>query len=773
MKVSLAWLKDYAPLKTDVHQLAERLTMTLTEVEEIVSVAGLRDIKVGEVLEVGPHPNADNVRLTKTRVGTSTYRIVCGAPNVAAGQKVAVALPGVTLPGDLTIEKRKIRGETSEGMICSPKELGLSDDHEGIWVLPADAKVGVSLPTALKGDHDTFELDVQANRPDCLGHLGVAREAAAACGVAFKEPKLRTPATPKRGPWRHTLDGKRRATRFSLAVLTGVTNGQSPAWLQRRLIAVGQRPINAVVDVTNFVMLETGQPLHAYDASKLSSQQFGVRPAKAGERLRTLDGKERQLDNQTLVISNGSAAVGLAGIMGGADSEVDQQTTSVVLECAHFDQATIRRTARRLGLRTEASARFEKGISEEATWDALRRAVDLIRECGGGSLQQLTDTRAAKPSPTKVKLSLSAAADFLGGPVVRSAATANLKRLGYTASGSAEALQVTVPWWRTDVSAPVDLYEDIARLTGFDAYPATLPVAQVAVPTVPAEHRLASQLSDLLVQAGYLEIMTHSLDGRPLLERAGYRTDGLVEMTNPLSEDHRYLRRTMEPRHLEAVADNLRWRDQLALFEVGTVFQPAAKGQVQEKRKLLATLADSRERDLFPEARGLLDFLVTRLRLDPAGLSFETYDKPQYVPGRHYMVHYGGQIIGRLGQAGNPRQWKAGTVCFVTLKFPELLKVLPTTWQAEPLPQFPAVGRDLSVVVPDELSYADLRQAILAAKPAHLSRVGRASEYRKAGRRSLLVPLEFRADRTLTDAEVNQSMRGIEAAAAALGAEVR
>ena len=414
MQFSVDWLTAYAPVKADAHRIADRLTMTVNEVDEIRSVAGLKDIVVAEVTSLKRHPDADSLWIAEVSTGSKTYRIVTGADNLAVGEKVPLAAPGTVLPGGLQIAKRTLRGMVSEGMLCSPRELGAGEDHSGIWLLPADAAVGTPLAKALGGRIDSFDLDVPANRPDLTGHLGVAREVAAAFDVKLKEPKLKTPNRTRRGVFTPKISDPAQCSRFALARIRGLKNAQSPDWMQERLTAVGLRPINAVVDVTNFVMLETGQPLHAYDFSKLTGVMLYVRGARADETLKTLDGTSRRLPKGTPVIADRNQAIGIAGIMGGANSEVTKRTDDLMLECACFDAATVRRASRALGLRTDASARFEKGPSPEQVWPAIRRAIDLILEICGGELVELVDTYPRKRRPATITLSVDRTEKFLG-----------------------------------------------------------------------------------------------------------------------------------------------------------------------------------------------------------------------------------------------------------------------------------------------------------------------------------------------------------------------
>lgn len=771
MQVSTSWLRDYVGTTLSVHRIADRLTMTLNEVDEIRSVHGLAKVRVGEVVSVRRHPGADTLWITRTKVGRQEYQIVCGADNVVAGAKVAVALPGITLPDGMEIGVRKIRGVESHGMLCSPKELGIGEDHAGIWLLPADTLSGKSLPAALKDSLDSFELEVLANRPDCLGHLGVAREVAAATGARFKEPTLKFSGRTKRGILSiKTGDG---CNRFTMARLIGLTNQESPDWLKRRLIAVGLKPRSAIIDITNFVMLEYGQPLHAYDAGKLTGTVLLARNAQAGETVTTLDGKRRTLDKQTLVIADRTQVLGIAGIMGGRGSEVARGTTEIILECANFDGPLVRRTSRRLGLRTDASARFEKGLPAAMTLPAIRRAIDLLQEICGGQVTQFSDAYPAKQRPGRIALEPARLERWLGVTIPASQVKQHLARVGVTLKGSGKRLSAVPPYWRSDLNAEEDLFEEVIRLHGYDKLPATQPVAALDPVTLPPATRLAGRLREAVVGSGYTEIITHSLVGRDLLKKAGYPGSESVAMANPLSTDHELLRRSMEPRHLEAVQQNLRWASSLRLFEIGKTFKQSAQGEVVERTRLAVTVAGKDTDSHLNEVRGVLTALSRVLKLPPNALQFKPTKESQYQPGRQFEV-ISGATVGHLAEYRSPSLWKAGSIAFLSLEIDRLNQAVPEDWKPSTPPEFPPVYRDLSVFVPDGATYADLAALIRTAGGEYLEEPGEPREFIKDGKRSLAVALAFRhPTRTLKDAEVTTAMRGIEAALKAKNYAVR
>jgi phenylalanyl-tRNA synthetase beta chain len=772
MQVSAHWLRDYAKTDAPIDRIADRLTMTLNEVDAIRSLAGLSKVVVAEVASLTRHPNADSLWVVSVRAGRNTYQVVAGADNLAIGEKVPLARPSVSLPNGVKVGRRKIRGVASEGMLCSPRELGIGEDHTGVWLLPSDAKPGLSLTKALGSRQDSFDIDVPANRPDCLGHLGVAREAAAALGTSFREPALRSSARAKKGGYEAKIQDPAKGARFSLARLRGVKNGPSPAWLAERLTAVGLRPINLVVDITNFVMLEYGQPLHAYDAEKLTGVMLYARDSRPDESIKTIDGRTRDLPKGTLVIADRTQALGIAGIMGGAGTQVTGRTSDLVLESASFDAATVRRSSRALGLRTDASARFEKGLPADFTWPAIRRAVDLILDLAGGELVQLSDHYPRKRRPRVVRLERDRLASYLGISVPAARIKSILSRLGFKAAARGKAVTATPPYWRPDVQEEADLIEEVARQVGYDRLPSRLPKASLAVPERPPLADLSSRVRDTLIGLGLTEVLTHSLVGRELLEKTGYPND-LVAMENPLSEDHAFLRGSLGPRHLEAVAANLRWRSQLGIFEIGRVFKPKGKAERPlEPVKLLVSLASKSAPLEFGEIRGLLTALAGRLYLDSNNMGFEKMKTTQFKD--YFRVLYGKVDIGALGQYRYPKRFKAESILQLSLNLDRLITALPEGRQVVLPASFPTVTRDLSLYVPDDATYATVRAEIERVGGELLRSVGDPEEFQHRGKRSLTIRLTFGSDnRTLTDKEIEAAMKQVTGAVKKSGWKVR
>ena len=670
MKVPISWLRQYVDCAIPAAELAHRLTMAGVEVGEITEIGGWNEVFVGRVAAVRPHPNADRLRLCTVATGAAgpDADVVCGAPNVAAGQLICFAKAGANLFNAHTGRRETlapavIRGVQSQGMICSELELGLGDDHSGIIVLPADAPLGAPLSDYL-GDH-ILDLELTPNRLDCLSMLGVAHEVAALTGGRVSEP----PADyPDQGPpigqrVSITIADPDLCRRYTAALIEGVRIGPSPAWLQQRLTRAGLRPINNVVDVTNFVMLEYNQPLHAFDFHRVQDSQVIVRRARPGEQLTTLEGTERTLTPDNLVIADAQRAIGLGGVIGGANSEIGPETTAVLLESATFDAANNRQTAQSFGLRTEATLRFEKGLRPELAPIALRRAVALIIEAAGGTAAPgLIDEYPAPPAgPPTVGLTMARLRQLLGMELDWGQVGQTLDALGFAHRPAGEGrLEVEVPYWRNDINIEEDLVEEIVRIIGYDAVPTTMLATPIPFQTPSPALALRDRVKDLLAAGGMQEIINYPLTRRPELEAvgayhlpapggdalapaggdvaaAGNAADtpaagsdttaapvgvdataaaggdtataaAMVEplrIANPLSAEHRYLRTTLQAGLLTTLAANLgHGAGPFRLFEVGRVFRPRPGDLPEETETAAAVLAGARRQPSWAASGG-------------------------------------------------------------------------------------------------------------------------------------------------------------------------
>lgn len=609
MLVSYQWLSQYVDLNgVTPEQLADELTRGGIEVDGIHPLdQGVKKVVVGHVKKVDSHPNADKLRVCTVDVGEEeTLNIVCGAPNVAEDQKVPVALVGSRLPGGLKIKKSKLRGVLSQGMICSAKELGMpekllpKEQQDGILVLPDDTHLGKDVTSVLGLDDVVLELDLTPNRSDCLSMWGVAYEAAALLDRDIRLPQTeeQKPAG-KAKPVDVVLDAEEDCPFYAAQVVEGIQLGESPRWMQNRLLAAGVRPINNVVDITNYVMLEYGQPLHAFDYDQVEGGEIVVRRAATGETVKTLDGVTRACDEQTLLITDGTKPIGIAGVMGGENSEVKAQTTTVLLESAYFAPESIRRTARRLGLRSEASTRFEKGVDPERIIPALQRTVELLGELAGGKVaSSVTVERMGDIEDVTVELRHQRLTSLLGVQVEERAVEDVFRRLRFPTEKQEGVYRVKVPSRRPDLSIEVDLIEEVARLYGYDRIPTTLPWGQQSPGALTPEQSLRRVIRHTLRDAGYHEVVNYSLTSPGRLRELPsvlYPDARPIRISMPMSDERKVLRTSLLPQLLETAEYNVHRREEgAALFELGKVFITEEKKLTQqpEERWVLARVGD-------------------------------------------------------------------------------------------------------------------------------------------------------------------------------------
>ena len=808
MRVPLSWLREYCDPALDAHGVEERLTMTGTKVETVHhhGVAGLEHFLVGRVLEVAPHANADRLKVCKVDLGDASpsgpATIVCGAPNVAAGQSVAVARPGAVLPDGSTLKQARLRGVVSEGMILSENELGLGSDGSGILVLngpDAEFAPGTPLADLLPIATEVLELELTPNRPDCLGVYGVARELHAASGAPLvPAPWSEDAGSPGRLEGAEVrVECPELCARFTARVFDAVTVGPSPPWLRARLLAAGQRPINNVVDVTNYVMLMTAQPLHAFDLDRVAGARLTVRRARDGERVQTLDGSEHVLDSEMVLIADEQGPTSIAGVMGGARSEVAPDTHRVLLEVANWDGANIHRTSSQLGLRSEASARFEKGLAPEQCMHAQAVATRLLAELCGVQVRAGTiDVAVERPRPQPILLRELRVTAILGVPVARERQAEILRELGFEVAPAAEGLLVSVPAFRrTDVTREVDLIEEVARVDGIERLPATLPARRGAAGRLSFEQRLRRTAEDALAGRGLHEVAGWSFAAPEMLDRLLLPTDDelrrVVTLENPLSREHSIMRPTLLGSLLDAAQHNIaRNGPDVAIFESGTVFRARAAGQPPDERQHLGTLLSgalaprswrgSAEQADFFAAKALLEALLDKLGVR---WSVQAQQRPFLHPGRAADVLAGGDGQHELGFLGelHPRvaaAWDIERAALFVIDLGVLASVAPADVSFRPFASVPPLRQDLAVALPAGVPAGDVLAAVRSAGGAELEHVSLfdiySGEQVGAGRRSLALALTFRArDRTLADEDVLPARERILRALQDLGGELR
>ena len=787
MLVPLIWLRELAPVTSSAEDLGELLTMRGLKLERILRPwAGLSGVRVARVADVRDHPRSDRLCLATIDDGGSQHEVVVGVRNMAAGDLVPDAPPGATLPGlEGKLERREIRGVTSEGMLCSPKELAISGDHGGILVLPPDLEPGEDLAARLGLDDAVLDIEVVPNRPDLLSIIGVARETAAATGVDLVPVPTEVEEDPEDAASAasvEVVDGD-RCPRYVARVIRGIRLGPSPLAAQIRLTAAGMRPLSNVVDATNYAMLELGQPMHPFDLARLTGGGVVVRRAVAGERLTTLDGVERELAEEDLVIADRERAVGIAGVMGGADSEVDEGTTDVLLESAYFQPLGVLRTARSLGLRTEASVRFERGVDPEGVAAAAARASGLIAAWSGGrDLAGAVDVGSV-PERRRLSVRPERASMLVGVELSATDVRESLGRLRLPAAEEDGEVVVEVPGYRVDLEREVDLIEEVARDTGYERVPATLPGVRQAG-GLTHEQRLRRRVADLLAGAGAMETRSLSFLSTADREALGWEA---VRVANPLSEDDAYLRPGLLAGLLSTARRNVSHRrTSLRLFELGTVFVPGDAEPVEDDRVAAVLVGPATEE--WPSDRGGQDALdatgllahllgglgVRAWRLGQAG------DRPWH-PGRSAAVLLDGQVgwAGELHPSVAAAFDLPGRVAALELSVAPILAAAAADVRFADVSRFPPVRRDVAFLVDRDVPAAAIREALVGAAGDLLERAVLFDVFEgdplPEGKRSLAYALDFRAaDRTLTDAEADERVAAIAGRLASEhGAELR
>jgi phenylalanyl-tRNA synthetase beta chain len=784
MLISLQWLREFVPFTGTVRELADRLTMQGLEVEAILdpfeSIAG---IVVGRVLTCADHPDSDHLHVCTVDAGAGEpLQIVCGAPNVAAGQTVPVALVGTTMPGGMQIKKGKLRGVASHGMICSERELGLSEDHSGIMVLPDALAPGQLLVDALGLEREVIEVSITPNRADCLSVLGIAREAALGFNLPLTMPKLNLVEDAAAGDANEVIridiaDGELCPV-YRARSLTAVDIKPSPAWMRYRLIAVGQRPINNIVDVTNYILFELGQPLHSFDAKLLKGGVIRVAPATDGMAMTTLDGQQRKLLGSDLLIWDGERPVALAGVMGGENSSVSDATTEVLLECAIFRPGTIRKTARRLALPSEASYRFERGVDQVGSLFALERAAQLMAEVSGAKVLKGIAMSEPKPWATRTHgFRIDRCNALLGLKLTPEFCRATLTGLGCRVDdGDAANWRVTSPSYRLDLEREVDLYEECGRVHGLDRIPAVLPNIKKSLnstQTSDTEFGFLMQLKLWAAGAGLREAINYSFVGTDDLDRLNLPVEGRIKIANPLSEDQNVLRTELAPGLLNNVRHNLaQGNASLRLFEVAKAFveDAASDTGARENSRLGMLVHGARHAQEWPweqgeadylDVKGLAENLLAHLRLGPPAYVLEAehaYLEPCV------RVEVGGRLVGRIGRV-LPKiadAYHARKDVWLADMDADLLRELSRARKPafRSLPSFPPVRRDVTVICPAGLLAEQVEAAMRELKPKNLESIALVDVYApedKGGERNLSFRLTYRhADRTLVDKEVDK-----------------
>jgi phenylalanyl-tRNA synthetase beta chain len=762
MKVPVSWLREYVDVSATTQQIADRLAIATGEVERITR-RGVADedgnyglFKVGRVVEAGRHPNADRLQLCRVDVGEPEPRqIVCGAWNFGAGATVAVALPGAVLPGGNRLEQAKLRGEVSDGMILSERELELGSDHSGILVLSDPIEPGTPLADVLPLGEEVLEIEITRNRPDCLSVYGIAREVAALFSGELAPPPGRDPVEPGTETPGVTIEDYEGCPRYIGRLFRNVAIAPSPPWLKARITAAGMRPISNVVDVTNYVMLGLGNPLHAFDFDSLRGGKIVVRRAQPGEEFTTLDGTPRKLDPKDLVIADAEGAIAFAGIMGGEETEVRDGTTNILLEAANFEPVGILRSSERHALRTEGSNRWEKGVDPYLAPQAAALATELMVKLIGAEWAGDADVKAELPERPVVSLRTDRVNRVVGLEIPPDEQRGALERLGF---GIAD-WTVTVPTWRAiDVSREIDLVEEVARVHGLEKIPFTLPTRSAMFGQLAPDQRLRRRAEDVLVGAGFSEAYTLSLAASDPDEKA-------LRLPDPLTSEHAVLRTSLLDGLVAAARHNVNMgNEEIRLFEIARVYLPTGKELPEERRHVAAIAAGG-----FAVARGAVETLFAALKVEPG---FERTTEPFLHPGKAARVQ--GGWIGELHPTLLEGEWSA-----FELDLESLLELLPERIVYEDVITFPALRQDLAFVVDEGMSAGELVAAARDAAGPDLRDMRVFDVYRgegiPEGRKSIAFHAEFRSpERTLSDGDAQELRAKVVAALAAqFGAELR
>jgi phenylalanyl-tRNA synthetase beta chain len=809
MKVPLKLLKEFVHLKETPEELAKIFTMHSMPVENIIGgKAAVKNVVVGFIKTMIKHPNADKLQICKMDVGQKEpIQVLTAATNDHQGLKVPVALVGAELAGGFQIKEAVMRGEKSFGMLCSEKELGLADESAGILILPHTAPVGKNIVEYLGLDDIVLDIEVLPNRPDCLSVLGVAREFGAILKRPLKEPRIETLKKQSTSKNRTAVNVKDHVAcpRYMAVLLENVKIAPSPDWLQRHLKAAGVRPISNVVDVTNYILMEMGQPLHAFSFDKLEGGQINVRFAKDKEELLTLDGKARVLDKNTLVIADRNKPQALAGIMGGAGSEVTEETRTVLLESAYFQPVLIRKTAKRYGLHTEASLRFSRGVDWNGVHNALCRAVKLIQETAGGEVvSEIFDKKQDDPKQVKISLRLERASQVLGYKVSEAEVVEILKDLGFSLKSLGDRVDVLVPSWRTgDITRDIDLIEELARIIGYDKIPVTLPKKQVPPQVSSKLDKTLAAVKTALIVSGLSEIFTYSFTSPVLYKKFGLSDEQVpkslleyVTIQNPLSPEMSVLRNSILPELIAVLERN--WYRQtydIKVFETGTVFSETA-GSAERPTKVPAfpkehkkvaglicgefldrpwTGIKANDMDFYC-LKGIIENIFSALGASLPQLSRSTH--PFLHPGKSAEIA-GVGVFGELHPVILRKLDINKKAYAFELDLDALSEIADFTRVQKPIPNLPYSRRDVAFIVPDTVSFEDVRAAILSLRSQLITELYLFDRYQgeqvKAGHISLAVALHYQSlEKTLTDQEVeNEHRKVIKVLQEKLKAEVR
>ncbi len=795
MLASLDWLKQYVDINISVDELVEKITGIVLEVETVTYLGeGIEGVVTGKVTDIYRHPDSDHLWVCMMDYGQGIVQILTGAQNVHQNDMVPVAVVGSCLPNGMKLKKAKMRGLDSFGMLCSAEELGidskllLPEQRNGIFILPQDTPIGMDIKDVLGLNDVVIDIDLTANRADCFSIIGLAREIAAVTGSRLKMPDFEV----KEAAGGNAADMaaiKIEATdlcsRFGVRILKDIRISPSPEWMQKRLRACGIRPISNVVDVTNYVMLELGQPMHAYDYDKVSGHTIIVRRAAEGEKLVTLDGQERTLNPSMITIADPEHAIGLGGVMGGLETEVTNDTVNVLLEAATFSGASIRRTSRALGLRSEASGRFERGVDTVLNHNALNRAANLLENMGACT----TVAGIVEAYPTEIELPLIKITtkqinDRIGIEISKEEMIKTLTDLDFKVEDKGYTLAVTVPSWRNDVACGADISEEIARMHGLEHIKSHLPALSITHGYQAVLYDVKDDIQDYMVGAGMSEVMTYSFINPQYFDMLHLSEDDsrrrCIDLLNPITDDFKVMRTTMAASLLNAAAYNLaRQQSSVEIFEIGRVYLPDVLPlkKFPEERSVLCAVMSGKRNDLnwcecrdsfdFYDMKGIVEGLLSRLQMDSYELQLCTV--PYLHPGKSCAIRIDGEIAGWFGEVHPQVQESFGlnqAAYLLEIEIEPLISAAVAVPHYHHLPKYPSMSRDISVVVPAEVTHAELDTVLRGHGGKYLTDVKIFDVYTgkqvASGCKSMAFNLTYQADdRTLTDAEIDASIKEV------------
>ena len=805
MNTSLSWIKAYVPdLDVTAREYTDAMTLSGTKVEGYEELdADLSKIVVGQIDKIEKHPDADKLIICQVNIGSESVQIVTGANNVHEGDKVPVVLdggrvagghePGSRVAGGIKIKKGKLRGIESCGMMCSIEELGSDRDmypeapEEGIYIFKDDVEVGSSAIEALGLNDVVFEYEVTSNRVDCFSVIGIAREAAATFGKEFHPPVVTAIGNNEdvNDYIKVSVKDSELCPRYCARVVKNIKIGPSPKWMQRRLASVGIRPINNLVDITNYVMEEYGQPMHAYDLDTIADREIIVRTAAKGEKFTTLDGQEREMDDTVLMISDGKKSIGIAGIMGGENSMITDDVKTMLFEAACFDGTNIRKSSKKVGLRTDASGKFEKGLDPNNAQAAIDRACQLVEELGAGEVVGgMVDVYGKKKEPVRVLFDADAINNLLGTDISKEEMIGYFEKIGLAYDEGSN--EVIAPTFRHDLFRVADLAEEVARFYGYDNIPTTLPRGEATTGKLSFKLRVEEVARDIAEFCGFSQGMTYSFESPKVFDKLMIPEDSLlrqtVEIINPLGEDYSIMRTTSLNGMLMSLATNYNRRNKdVRLYELGNVYLPKALPLTElPEERMQFTLGMYGDGDFF-SMKGVIEEFFDKVGMHGK----ETYDpqagKPYLHPGRQANVIYDGTVVGYLGEV-HPDvadTYGIGTKAYIAvIDMPEIVKRATFDRKYTGIAKFPAVNRDISMVMPKEILAGQVEEVIEKKGGAYLESYALFDLYEgaqiKEGYKSVAYSIVFRAkDKTLEDAEVTEAMERILKELEGMGIELR